>query len=158
MFLKKIITLVLFMSSTCIFTFAQEISVSIKPEKIRVGGALQITVSIQNDQIKNYSQFPEIDGFLKGGISSSSSTNFINGKMSSSQSIIQNYIAKQEGEFEIPSFEINVNNQKINVRGKKITVTKESGTKNNSPFNNFFDPFDDPFDNFLTGIMMNFMK
>ena len=120
MFLKKIITLVLFMSSTCIFTFAQEISVSIKPEKIRVGGALQITVSIQNDQKKNYSQFPEIDGFLKGGISSSSSTNFINGKMSSSQSIIQNYIAKQEGEFEIPSFEINVNNQKINVRGKKI--------------------------------------
>ena len=68
MFLKKIITLVLFMSSTSIFTLAQEISVSIKPEKIRVGGALQITVSIQNDQIKNYSQFPEIDGFLKGGI------------------------------------------------------------------------------------------
>ena len=63
-------------------------------------------------------------GFLKGGISSSSSTNFINGKMSSSQSIIQNYIAKQEGVFEIPSFEINVNNQKIDVRGKKITVTK----------------------------------
>ena len=81
MFLEKILTLVLFMSSTSIFTFAQEISVSIKPEKIRVGGALQITVSIQNDQIKNYSQFPEIDGFLKGGISSSSSTNFINGKM-----------------------------------------------------------------------------
>ena len=43
MFLKKIITLVLFMSSTSIFTLAQEISVSIKPEKIRVGGALQIT-------------------------------------------------------------------------------------------------------------------
>lgn len=149
MFLKKILLLALFVSSASIFTLAQEISVSIKPEKIRVGGALQITVSIQNDQIKSYSQFPEIDGFLKGGISSSSSTNFINGKMSSSQSIIQNYIAKQEGVFEIPSFEINVNNQKIDVRGKKITVTKESGTKNNSPFNNFFDPFDDPFDNFF---------
>ena len=40
------------MSSTSIFTLAQEISVSIKPEKIRVGGALQITVSIQNEQIK----------------------------------------------------------------------------------------------------------
>ena len=77
MFLKKILLLALFVSSASIFTLAQEISISIKPEKIRVGGALQITVSIQNDQIKNYSQFPEIDGFLKGGISSSSSTNFI---------------------------------------------------------------------------------
>jgi len=149
MFLKKILTLILYMSSTSIFTFAQEISVSIKPEKTRVGGTLQITVSIQNDQIKNYSQFPEIDGFLKGGISSSSSTNFINGKISSSQSIIQNYIAKQEGVFEIPSFEINVNNQRIDVKGKIITVTKDSGSKNNSPFNNFFDPFNDPFDNFF---------
>ena len=62
---KKILLLTLFVSSASIFTLAQEISVSIKPEKIRVGGALQITVSIQNDQIKSYSQFPEIDGIFK---------------------------------------------------------------------------------------------
>ena len=70
---------------------AQEIKISIAPQKLSVGNNLKITITIDNDQIQNYGQFPEIPGFRKSGISSSSSTNFINGKMSSTQSIIQNY-------------------------------------------------------------------
>ena len=73
-----------------VFVLAQEINVDISPEKVSIGNNLRITITINNDQISNYGQFPEIKGFRKSGISSSSSTNFINGKMTSSQSIIQN--------------------------------------------------------------------
>tara|TARA_Y100000768_G_scaffold173601_1_gene129953 strand:- start:1996 stop:3453 length:1458 start_codon:yes stop_codon:yes gene_type:complete len=148
-FLKKFIKILLLKTFAFISIYAQEVSVSIEPERVQLGGNLQITLSIKNDQIKNYSSFPEINGFIKGGISSSSSTNFINGKMSSSQSIIQNYISQEEGTFIIPDFDIEINKKKINVKGKSILVEKSTGTNRNNPLNNFFDPFDDPFDNFF---------
>ena len=129
--------------------YAQEITVSINPKKVSVGGQLKISLHIENEQIKSYGEFPEIDGFSKTGISSSSSTNFINGKRSSSQSIIQNYIAKETGVFNIPDFNIKVNNKNIFVNGTAIEVDDSYDEPKQSPFNNFFDPFDDPFDNFF---------
>ena len=130
-------------------TSSQEITVSINPKKVSVGGQLKISLNIENEQIKSYGEFPEIDGFSKTGISSSSSTNFINGKRSSSQSIIQNYIAKETGVFNIPDFNIKVNNKNIFVSGTAIEVDDSYDEPKQSPFNNFFDPFDDPFDNFF---------
>tara|TARA_B100001564_G_scaffold270456_1_gene232061 strand:+ start:2053 stop:3510 length:1458 start_codon:yes stop_codon:yes gene_type:complete len=149
MFLKRFTKILLFKIFALVSIYAQEVSISIEPERIQLGGTLQITLSIKNNQIKNYSSFPDLDGFIKGGISSSSSTNFINGKMSSSQSIIQNYISKEEGTYIIPDFDIEINNKSMRVKGKSILVEKSTGTKKNTPFNNFFDPFDDPFDNFF---------
>lgn len=130
-------------------SFSQEASVSISPQKLAIGNNLKITLTIENSQIKNYGQFPEIPGFRKAGISSSSSTNFINGKMSSSQSIVQNYIAVKIGVFEIPGFSIQINEETINVNGRQVEVDNSYNKPKKSPFNNFFDPFDDPFDNFF---------
>ena len=130
-------------------TFSQNVKIDISPEKISIGNTLKITITVNNEQIKNYGPFPEIKGFRKSGISSSSSTNFINGKMSSSQSIIQNYISTEIGTFEIQSFTINVNGRNINVKGKFIEVDNSYDDPKQSPFNNFFDPFSDPFDNFF---------
>ena len=130
-------------------TFSQNVKIDISPEKISIGNTLKITITVNNEQIINYGPFPEIKGFRKSGISSSSSTNFINGKMSSSQSIIQNYISTEIGTFEIESFTINVNGQNINVKGQFIEVDNSYDDPKQSPFNNFFDPFGDPFDNFF---------
>ena len=130
-------------------TRSQEITVNINPKKVSIGGQLKISLNIENEQIKSYGEFPEIDGFSKTGISSSSSTNFINGKRSSSQSIIQNYIAKETGVFNIPDFNIKVNNKNIFVSGTVVEVDDSYDEPKQSPFNNFFDPFDDPFDNFF---------
>ena len=132
-----------------VFVLAQEINVDISPEKLSVGNNLRITITINNDQIRNYGQFPEIKGFRKSGISSSSSTNFINGKMTSSQSIIQNYISTEIGSFTIPNFVIKVNGKSVSVKGKIIEVDNSYDDPKQSPFNNFFDPFSDPFDNFF---------
>ena len=127
--------------------FCQQISISITPENLNVGETLQITITAKNEKIKTYGNFPEVNGLKKVGISSASSTNFINGKMSSSQEIIQNYIAIKEGVINIPLFEIEVNGYKITSNKKLITVDnkKPEEKNNNNPFNNFFDPFEDNF-------------
>ncbi len=131
------------------YSYSQDINVSITPEKLSIGNNLKITVNVNNNQIRNYGPFPEIKGFRKSGISSSSSTNFINGKMSTSQSITQNYTAVEIGEFEVPNFLIQVNDKSISVKGKKIIVDENYNEPKQSPFNNFFDPFSDPIDNFF---------
>ena len=138
----SIIILILFWST---YLFCQQISISITPENLNVGETLQITITAKNEKIKTYGNFPEINGLKKVGISSSSSTNFINGKMSSSQEIIQNYIATKKGIINIPFFEIEVNNYKITSNKKLINVDNKKPEENNNPFNNFFDPFKDNF-------------
>ena len=139
-----------------LLSFSQEASVSIAPQKLSIGNNLKITLTIENSQIKNYGQFPEIPGFRKSGISSSSSTNFVNGKMSSSQSITQNYTAIEIGIFEIPGFSIQINEQTINVNGRKVEVDNSYNEPKQSPFNNFFDPFSDPFDGTGIGLILEF--
>ena len=141
--------IVMFFLSITYKLFSQDIDIKISPEKLSIGNTLQITLTIKNEQIKSYSQFPEIRGFRKSGISSSSSTNFINGKMTSSQSIIQNYTSTETGTFFIDPFTIEVNGTRANVKGIKIEVDNSYNEPKQSPFNNFFDPFDDPFDNFF---------
>ena len=114
---------------------------------------LQISIISKNDKIKTYGNFPEINGFRKAGLSSSSSTNFINGKVSSSQEITQTYIALKEGEFIIMPFDIKVNGSKVRSIKKMIIVNKkrqqqqQQQQKQQNPFNNFFDPFEDNFFN-----------
>ena len=103
------ISRLIFLLNTYLIGFisvSQDVSVSIKPDKLSIGNTLQISITINNDQIRSYGKFPEIEGFKMRGISSSSSTNFINGKRSSSQSIIQNYLATNSGTYEIPDFKI----------------------------------------------------
>lgn len=130
-------------------SFSQQASVSISPQKLAIGNNLKITLTIENSQIKSYGQFPEIPGFRKTGISSSSSTNFVNGKMSSSQSITQNYVAVEIGIFQIPRFSIQINGNTISVNGRQVEVDNSYNEPKQSPFNNFMDPFGDPFDNFF---------
>ena len=74
--------------------FAQQVSVQLGPDQIGFNQVFTITITVENDQLKSYSGFPEIPGFAKRGTSSSSSTNIVNGRVSSKQSIIQNYMPK----------------------------------------------------------------
>ena len=111
------------------------------PDQFAINQLWTITITVQNDRLRNYSNFPEIKGLVKRGTSSSSSTNYVNGKMSSSQSIIQNYQAMGEGKLVVPAFEITVNDQSFSVKGKSLTVTVPT----QQPRSNFQDPFQDFF-------------
>ena len=53
---------------------AQEVSVKLGPDQIGSNQMWTITVTIENERLKNYSPFPEIEGFVKRGTSSSTSS------------------------------------------------------------------------------------
>lgn len=129
---------------TGVKSFGQQVSIDLGPDEIASNQAFTITLTIHNERLENYSSFPEIPGFVKRGTSSSSSTNFINGRRSSSQSVIQNYVATAEGEFTLNSFVMKVNEQTYRVKGKKIKVGPPAQRRQrNDPFGS--DPFQDFF-------------
>ncbi len=76
---------------------AQNINIQLGSAEIALNQAFTITVTVQNQRLQSYDNFPDIPGFTRRGTSSSSSTNFINGQMTSSQSIIQSYEAQSQG-------------------------------------------------------------
>lgn len=129
------------------FGKAQEITIELGANEIALNQAFTITITAHNTRLSRYSGFPEIEGLVKRGTSSSSSTNFINGQRSSTQSIIQSYVATKEGQFKIPAFTIEVNGQKVSSQGTTLTV---GPAKQQQQYRRRFDPFgSDPFDDFF---------
>lgn len=124
---------------------AQEITITEGPEEIALNEAFTITLTIKNERLSDYDGFPEIPGMIKRGTSSSSSTNIINGQMSTTQSITQSYMAEREGTYILKPFTITVNGRQVAAPGKTIKV---GPTKQRS--NQAYDPFGaDPFDDFF---------
>jgi hypothetical protein len=123
---------------------AQEVSVSYNKNTIALNEYFSITITVKNEKLREYSGFPEINGFVKRGTSSSSSTTFTNGQMASSQSITQNYQATNEGKYQLNQFSIKINGKDINIGGTTITVNPPLQQQQQRRS----DPFSDPFDVF----------
>jgi len=126
---------------------SQNIQISLGPDEIGQNQAWTITVTVNNERLKNYDNFPDIEGFQKRGTSSSSQTNIINGQISSSQSIIQTYVPVRQGTVNVPSFKMKVNDQFFSVTGKKVKVGAPVQTQQADPFRSFFDR--DPMSDFF---------
>ncbi len=118
---------------------AQNVRIDLGPDEIGQNQAWTITVTVNNDRLKNYDNFPDIDGFQKRGTSSSSQTNIINGQISSSQSIIMTYVPTRQGIITVPSFKIKVNDQIYSVNGKKVKIGPPLHNQPADPFRSFFD-------------------
>ncbi|PWL31055.1 BatD family protein [Roseivirga spongicola] len=123
--------------------FAQEISVQLGPNEVGMNEFFTITVTVNNAAIKNYTDFPNIDGFAKRGTSSSSKTNIVNGEISSSQSITQRYMPLEEGTYTLEPFSLEVNGTEVSSQGKTIKVTPPVERRQNN--RRRYDPFDDLF-------------
>lgn len=124
---------------------AQEVNIKLGQSDIALNQLYTITIEVKNARLQNYNGFPEIVGFQKRGTASSSSTNFINGVRTSTQSITQNYLPTSEGRFNLPAFEITVNGQAYQSPGTTITVgpAQQQQSRRQSPFG--YDPFEDFF-------------
>ncbi|MEQ9426417.1 MAG: BatD family protein [Cyclobacteriaceae bacterium] len=140
----QLISLSLLLTTLGLAAQSQDITIALGPDEIGMNQAFTITVKVENDRLKSYDKFPDIPGFVKRGTSSSSSTNFINGKVSSSQSIIQNYLPTKEGTYTLAPFDMTVNDKKIRSRGKQIKVGPPVQARRRAdPF--YSDPFEDFF-------------
>jgi hypothetical protein len=131
------------------FVSAQQIQIALGPDEIAQNQAWTITVTVQNDRLKSYDNFPDIEGFTKGGQSTSSQTNIVNGQISSSQSVIMNYYPQRQGTVNVPAFKMKVNDQVLSAAGKKVTVGPPAQARQRDPIRSFFDR-DDPFSNTST--------
>ena len=124
---------------------AQNIQIVLGPDEIGENQVWTITVTVQNDRLKSYDNFPEISGFRKRGQSTQSTTNIVNGQISSSQSVIMTYLPEKQGTYTIPSFTMKVNDKAVNVPGKKVRVGPPLQQQQRDPFRNFFDRSTDDF-------------
>lgn len=122
---------------------AQEVAIELGSDEIALNQGFTITITVHNERLKNYDDFPEIEGFRKMGTTSSSNTTVINGQISSSQSTIQQYAALREGTFRLKPFSMTVNGKKIRSPGKTIEVGPASQrTARTDPFSNsIFDEY-----------------
>ncbi|MCC5921443.1 MAG: BatD family protein [Cyclobacteriaceae bacterium] len=117
----------------------EEISITVGPDEVALNQMFTISVHVKNSRLRSYDEFPEIEGFMKRGTSSSSNTSIVNGKISSTQSITQNYIPQREGTFRLPDFKMIVNGEQLQAKGKAITVGPARQRQNRSdPFEDFF--------------------
>ena len=116
---------------------AQTIQVTLGPDEIGENQAWTITVTVLNDRLKNYDNFPDIEGFRKRGTSNQSQTSIVNGQVSSSQSVVMTYVPSRQGTFTIPSFKMKVNDQVISVTGKRVKVGPP--VQQTDPFRSFFE-------------------
>jgi len=125
-------------------TRAQKIQVTLGPDEIGENQVWTITLTIQNDRLRSYDNFPEISGFRKRGTSTQSTQNIINGQISSSQSIIMSYVPLKQGTFSVPDFTMKVNDKPIRVSGKRVKVGPPV-QQSQDPFRSFFDRGPDDF-------------
>ncbi|MBD8489616.1 BatD family protein [Echinicola sp. CAU 1574] len=139
---KYYLTLVFIWTSIISIAQAQDVRIDLGPDEIGLNETFSIKITISDEKIKSYDQFPEIPGFQKQGISQSSSMNVINGQMSSTNSIVQYYKPLKKGQFSLPNFTLQVNGNEVSSPGKTITVTeaKQSQQRPGSrdPFDDFF--------------------
>ena len=131
---KLIIFIYFFFTAFAQETIAQKASIEIGKTEIGQNQFFEIIISINNDKLRSYSQFPEISGFQKGSIGSSSSTNNINGRISSSQRITQNYQPLKQGTFNLKPFTMLINGTTIKSKGATIKVGKPIVRKNSFDF------------------------
>lgn len=123
---------------------AQEVNIELGPGEIGLNETFTIKVTLSDEKIKSYDQFPEISSFQKQGISQSSSMNLVNGQMSSSNSIIQYYKPTKKGNLMLANFEITINGTAYASAGKRIVVT-DPVTASGLGGGSGFDPFADFF-------------
>src|SRR5262249_36348716 len=128
------------------FAFSQtnknNISVQLGPDKIGVNEAWIITITVNNERLTGYDNFPDIEGFRKRGTSTQSQTQVINGQISSSQVVVMTYLPTKQGTFNVPTFTIKVNNVPITVPGKKVVVGAPVTARSNDPFRSLFESDD----------------
>ena len=126
---------------------AQDINIVLGPDEIGENQAFTITITINNERLRSYDKFPDIEGFRKQGTSSSSSTQIINGQISTSQSITMTYIPTKQGVYTLKPFVVTVNDKEITSEGKTIQVGPPVQAKRSDPYRNLFDR--DPFEEFF---------
>ena len=109
------------------------IQINLGPDEIGENQFWTITVTVKNEALKSYDNFPDIEGFRKRGTSTNSQTSIINGQISSSQGVTMSYQPLKQGTVSVSPFKMKINGQSFSVVGKKVKVGPAAQDRNNDP-------------------------
>lgn len=115
--------LLLLVSFWSISVFGQNARISIEKKEVPINEYVQIKAEVLNERLQQHSNFPEITGLKKAHKANSSSMVIVNGQMSSSESIVQNYIPAKEGTVRIPAFTMSINGKTVRFEGETVKIT-----------------------------------
>src|SRR4051812_33396584 len=102
---------------------AQKVEITLGPDKISQNEAWTIAITVYDSRLKTYDKFPDIKGFRKGGTATRSLTSLIQGKITSTESVIMSYYPLKTGVIDVNSFGLKINDKYVKVAGKKVTIT-----------------------------------
>jgi hypothetical protein len=112
---------------------AQQARIELGKSPVPINTYFTVSIRLQDQQLKDYSPFPEIEGFKKSNRFSSTKTVIAGGKTTSVLTITQNYAALAEGDFELKPFTMTVNGQTLQSSGIKIKVGPMTAVSPQSP-------------------------
>lgn len=101
---------------------AQQISIELGKSPLPINQYYTISIKLQDQPLKDYTPFPEIEGFKKSNRYSSTKTIITGGKTSTVLTIVQNYAALEEGDYAVRPFSMRVNGQMVQSQGMPVKV------------------------------------
>ena len=102
---------------------AQKIGIELGKSPLPINQYYTISIKLQDQPLKEYTPFPEIEGFKKSNRYSSTKTIITGGKTTTLLTVVQNYAALEEGEYAVRPFSMKVNGQMVQSQGMAIKVT-----------------------------------
>lgn len=119
----RIFTLTLFyLFVSCASAVAQQVSIELGKSPLPINQYYKVSIKLQDQALKEYSPFPDIEGFKKSNKYSETQTIITGGKTTTILTVTQNYAALDEGEFVLKPFAMKVNGQTVQSRGAAIEV------------------------------------
>ncbi|MEJ8758061.1 BatD family protein [Pontibacter sp. H259] len=101
---------------------AQQVSIQLGKSPLPLNQYYTIGIRLQDQQLKEYSPFPEIEGFKKSSKYSSTESIITAGTTTKIVTVYQNYAPLAEGEFVLKPFSMKVNGQTVQSQGATIVV------------------------------------
>ncbi len=131
--------LVVIMTSTAAFAaFAEGISfdASLDADRVAMGSAAQLTLTVHGTQDVSQIALPAIDGFEARFVGPSTQIKVVNGEYSTVKAFSYMLIPLKEGKFTIPSVEVNINGQSYLSRPivvEVVAATAAAGAPGGTP-------------------------
>ncbi|MFD3000235.1 BatD family protein [Pontibacter toksunensis] len=121
--MRLFVLLFLICVASVVPAWAQQISLELGKSPLPLNQYYTISIKLQDQPLKEYTPFPEIEGFKKSNKYSSTKTIITGGKTTTILTITQNYAALEEGEYVLKPFSMQVNGKAVQSKGMEIEVT-----------------------------------
>jgi hypothetical protein len=108
---------------------ATEVELVPGPAVIPLTATYSLGVRVRGTNISSHSDFPELEGFRKAGLTKTTATRLVAGRGSVAElTLTQRYAPYTEGTYQIPAFDITVNGQVLHSTGGRVRVAAAPAT------------------------------